>query len=276
MKTVLVTGCSTGIGKITAQGLREKGYHVIATVRKPEDTQWLKQQGISVFMMDYADAESVLKAATDILEHTGGTLDAVFHNGAYGQPGAVEDLSRDVIEKQFASNVFGWMQLTNLILPVMRKQGHGTIIFNSSLLGIVTLPFRGAYNASKYALEGFADTLRMELLDSPINVVLIEPGPIASEFRANSLVKLEENIDVENSVHRDLYLNVLKRLKTKGPAVPFTLPAEAVLAKVEQALMAKRPRPRYYVTFPTYLFGFFKRVLPTSWLDRVLTKLGGS
>lgn len=276
MKTVLVTGCSTGIGKITAQGLQEKGYHVLATVRKPEDTECLEQQGIKVFIMDYADAESVSVAAEAVLKHTGGKLDAVFHNGAYGQPGAVEDLSRDVIEKQFASNVFGWMQLTNLILPVMRKQGHGTIIFNSSILGIVTLPFRGAYNASKYALEGFADTLRMELLDSPINVVLIEPGPIESQFRANSLLKLEEHIDVDNSVHKALYLNVLKRLKIKGPAAPFTLPAEAVLKKVEKALTATRPKPRYYVTFPTYLFGFFKRILPTSWLDRVLTKLGGS
>lgn len=276
MKTVLVTGCSTGIGKITAQGLSGRGYHVIATVRKPADAYLLEEQDIRVFIMDYADAKSVAKAAADILEYSEGKLDAVFHNGAYGQPGAVEDLSRDVIEQQFAANVFGWMQLTNLLLPVMRKQGHGTIIFNSSLLGIVTLPFRGAYNASKFALEGFADTLRMELLDSPINVVLIEPGPIASQFRANSLVNLEANIDYENSVHKELYLKVLKRLKTKGPAVPFTLPAEAVLAKVEKALTAKRPQPRYYVTFPTYLFGFFKRVLPTRWLDRVLTKLGGS
>lgn len=276
MKTVLVTGCSTGIGKITAQGLRKKGYHVLATVRKPEDAECLEQQQIIVFIMDYADAESVSTAAKQILLQTGGTLDAVFHNGAYGQPGAVEDLSRDVIEKQFAANVFGWIQLTNLLLPVMRQQGHGTIVFNSSLLGIVSLPFRGAYNASKYALEGFADTLRMELLDSPINVVLIEPGPIKSQFRANSLVKLEENIDVENSVHKGLYLNVLKRLKTQGPAVPFTLPAESILHKMEKILTTKRPAPRYYVTFPTYLLGLLKRTLPTRWLDRVLNKVGGS
>ena len=276
MKNVLVTGCSSGIGYCVAKGLKERGYKVFATARKDEDIQRLETEGLTVIALDYADAESVDDCANELILRTNNEIYAVFHNGAYGQPGAVEDLTRAVLEEQFASNVFGWIQLTNRLIPFMRQVNEGRIIFNSSVLGLVSLPYRGAYNASKYAIEGFADTLRLELASTDIKVSLIEPGPVESKFRENSLIKLKENIQIESSFHRDKYRAVLKRLEIIGPAVPFTLPPEAVLKKVEHALASNAPKAHYYVTFPTYLFGYLKRILPAKWLDKVMLQVGGN
>ncbi|MEA2094340.1 MAG: SDR family NAD(P)-dependent oxidoreductase, partial [Pseudomonadota bacterium] len=192
----------------------------------------------------------------------------------YGQPGAVEDLSRDVLRTQFETNLFGWHELTNRIIPIMRQQGHGRIIHNSSVLGFVALPFRGAYTASKYALEGLADTLRLELRGTDIHVSLVEPGPIESRFRANAFAAYQHNINPETSVHRDQYLRMEQRLTKEGPAVPFTLPPEAVLKKVIHALESRRPKARYYVTFPTYLFAVLKRLTTQRALDRILLRAG--
>jgi short-subunit dehydrogenase len=205
---------------------------------------------------------------------TNGNLYALFNNGAFGLPGAVEDLSRESLKVQFETNVFGWLELTNLVIPIMRKQGFGRIIQNSSVLGFVAMPFRGAYNASKYAIEGLSDTLRLELKGSNIFISLIEPGPITSQFRANAVKAMLLHIDIENSIHREKYLDVLERLNKKGSAVPFTLPPEAVLKRVIYALETKKPKPRYYVTFPTYLFGFLKRLLSNRLLDTLLIKAG--
>jgi short-subunit dehydrogenase len=274
MHTVLVTGCSSGIGYCVAKGLKARGYNVYATARKQEDVDHLISEGFKCLKLDYADSESVQDLANELMLLIGCNLYAVFHNGAYGQTGAVEDLSRETMEKQFAANVFGWMELNNRLIVMMRQNNRGRIIFNSSLLGIVSLPFRGAYNASKYAIEGFADTLRLELRDTGIKVSLIEPGPIESKFRANSLIALKENIDIKGSVHRDLYKKNIARLEKKRAAVPFTLPAEAVLKKVIHALESPNPKARYYVTFPTYLFGTLRRLLPTKWLDNLLSKVG--
>jgi NAD(P)-dependent dehydrogenase (short-subunit alcohol dehydrogenase family) len=273
-KSVLITGCSSGIGLSVATGLHDKGYRVFATARKSADVERLSAAGLESLRLDLADPASIRAAVEDILERTAGTLDALFNNGAYGQPGAVEDLSRDVLRAQFETNLFGWHELTNLVLPVMRRQGHGRIIQNSSVLGFVALRFRGAYNASKYALEGLSDTLRLELAGSGIHVSLIEPGPIASHFRENAFKAYQRNINPDTSVYRDYYLRMEERLTRQGPAVPFTLPPEAVLEKVLHALESRHPRARYYVTFPTYLFGFLKRVLSTRLLDRVLNKVG--
>jgi NAD(P)-dependent dehydrogenase (short-subunit alcohol dehydrogenase family) len=226
--------------------------------------------------LDLDDPGSIQQAFEEIMHRTGGELYALFNNGAYGLPGAVEDLSRDALRAQFETNVFGWLALTNLVLPIMRKQGYGRIIQNSSVLGFAAMPFRGAYNASKYAIEGLSDTLRLELMDTQIFVSLIEPGPIATQFRANALKALQKYINIDNSFHREKYRAVLSRLNKQGPAVPFTLPPEAVLKRVIHALEANHPRPRYYVTFPTYLFGFLKRILSTRFLDRLLAKAGNS
>jgi short-subunit dehydrogenase len=274
MYTVLVTGCSSGIGYCVAKGLKARGYNVYATVRKQEDMERLISEGFKCLLLDYADSESVQDLANELMLLIGSELYAVFHNGAYGQAGAVEDLSRETLEKQFAANVFGWMELNNRLIVMMRQNNRGRIIFNSSVLGLISLPFRGAYNASKYAIEGFADTLRLELRDTGIQISLIEPGPIESQFRANSLVALKENINIEGSVHRDLYKKGIARLEKKGPVAPFTLPPEAVLKKVIHALESPNPKARYYVTFPTYLFATLRRLLPTKWLDKILSKVG--
>jgi NAD(P)-dependent dehydrogenase (short-subunit alcohol dehydrogenase family) len=273
-KTVLITGCSSGIGYCVAKGLQQRGYRVFATARRPESVEALGAEGFESLQLDLDDPASIRQAVDEILYRTQGELYALFNNGAFGLPGAVEDLSRDAIRAQFETNFFGWLELTNQVLPVMRNQGYGRIIQNSSVLGFVAMPFRGAYNATKFAIEGMSDTLRLELTGTDIHVSLVEPGPILSRFRANALAALQQYIDVEHSVHRERYQRVLQRLNKEGPAVPFTLPPEAVLKKVIHALEARKPRARYYVTFPTYLFGYLKRLLPTKTLDRLLRLAG--
>ncbi|MCF6211447.1 MAG: SDR family oxidoreductase [Gammaproteobacteria bacterium] len=269
-KSILISGCSSGIGLCVARGLRERGYQIIASARRQEDVEKLRHEGFSAIRLDLDDSESIRQAVRETLTITGGGLYALFNNGAYGQPGAVEDLSRDTLRAQFESNLFGTVELTNQLIPVMRRQGFGRILQNSSVLGIISLPYRGAYNASKYALEGITDTLRLELHGSGIHVSLIEPGPIESRFRANAFAMYKKHIDAEHSAHRDTYRRMEKRLQKAGPAAPFTLPPEAVLKKVIHALESPRPQPRYYVTVPTWLFGILRRLLSTRMLDRVL------
>ena len=269
-KSILITGCSSGIGLCVAEGLQRRGYRVFATARKAQDVTALDAKGLESLELDLSESASIQRAIDEILERTGGGLDALFNNGAYGQAGAVEDLSREILRAQFETNLFGTVELTNRVIPVMRRQGHGRIIMNSSLLGLATLPYRGAYAASKFALEGLTDTLRLELRDSGIQVSLIEPGPIKSRFRANSLAAFKRTIEIEHSAHRGHYQGVLRRLEKPGPAAPFTLPPEAVLKRVIHALEHPRPKIRYYVTTPTYLLAGLRRLLPYPLLDRVL------
>lgn len=269
-RSVLITGCSTGIGLSCAHGLQQRGYRVFATARDAADVARLSDEGLEALQLDVDDSESIAAALETVLQRTGGKLYALFNNAGFGQAGAVEDLTRDALRAQFETNLFGLVELQNRVLPVMRAQGEGRIIQDSSVLGFVALAYRGAYVASKYAVEGMTDTLRQELHGTNIYPVLIEPGPIESRFRANSLAAFRRNVDYENSVHRDLYAGMLERLEKEGPAVPFTLPPEAVLAKLIKALEARRPKPRYYVTFPTYLFGTLKRLLSDRLMDKVL------
>lgn len=273
-KTILITGCSSGIGYCVAHGLKQRGYRVIATARRQESVDQLNNEGFESMQLDLSESESIQQAFKQIMQLTDGKLYALFNNGAFGLPGAVEDLTRENLKHQFETNVFGWLELTNLVIPVMRNQGFGRIIQNSSVLGFVTMPFRGAYNASKYAIEGLSDTLRLELKNTNIHISLIEPGPIISQFRANAVKAMLQHINIENSVHREKYLGVLERLNKEGPAAPFTLPPEAVLKRVIYALESKKPKPRYYVTFPTYLFGFLKRILSHRQMDAILAKAG--
>ncbi|EXJ12792.1 MULTISPECIES: SDR family oxidoreductase [Nitrincola] len=270
-KSILITGCSTGIGLYCALKLNASGYQVIATARKEEDVQALQAQGLESFVLDLASSESIHAGVERTLALTNGRLDALFNNGAYGQPGAVEDLSRDVLRAQFETNLFGWVELTNAIIPIMRQQKQGRIVMNSSVLGLVAMKYRGAYNASKFALEGITDTYRLELSGSGIGVSLIEPGPIVSDFRKNALRAFQANIDIESSVHTKVYKSVLSRLaSTDEDSTPFTLTPEAVYHVLLHALESERPRPRYYVTKATYLLGYLKRILPTRWMDTVL------
>ena len=272
---IIVTGCSSGIGQCVALGLHARGYPVFATARRTEDVDRLRAQGLQALMLDLDDSRSIREAVQSVLEQTDGQLYALFNNGAYGQPGAVEDLRRDVLRAQFETNLFGTLELTNAVLPVMRRQGFGRIIQNSSILGLIALPYRGAYNATKFALEGLTDTLRLELHGSGIHVSLVEPGPIRSRFRDNALRAFEANIDKVRSAHADAYQGLEARLRKEGAAAPFTLDPDAVLRKVVHALESTNPKIRYYVTFPTYLFGFLRRVLPARLMDKTLLRTGG-
>jgi short-subunit dehydrogenase len=269
-RSILITGCSSGIGYCVAQKLKNRGYSVFATARQPKDVARLQQEGFSSLVLDLADSQSIQNAVQTVLEQTNGQLYALFNNAAFGQPGAVEDLSRDTLRQQFETNLFGTHELTRLIIPIMRRQGEGRIIQNSSILGMVVLPYRGAYNSSKFALEGLSDTLRLELAGSGIHVSLIEPGPITSQFRANAYHLFKQNIDAKNSVHKETYLKIEQRLLATKAVVPFTLQPEAVLKKVIHALESPRPKIRYYVTFPTYLLVILKWLLPYKAMDWVL------
>ncbi len=276
-KSILITGCSTGIGRCVAEGLRDRGYRVFATARKSRDVEDLKNNGFEdALQLDVTDSASIQAAVNIVLERTNGKLYGLFNNGAYGQPGAVEDLPTAVLRAQFETNLFGWHELTCAVLPAMRAAGEGRIIQNSSVLGFIGLPFRGAYNASKYALEGLSDTLRVELHGSGIHVSLIQPGPIASRFRANAMIMFQNNITVEGSPFQKNYEGMIARLNKKGPAAPGTLPPDAVLKRVIHALESSKPKARYPVTWPTYMFAVLKRLLTTRILDRFVRKISSN
>jgi len=274
-KTVLITGCSTGIGYFVAHGLKKEGYNVIATARKIDAVKRLSEEGFTAFQLDLADSASVQSAWKDILVACNGRLYGLFNNGGFGLAGALEDISREALINQFQTNVFGWHELTNLVIPIMRQHNEGRIIQNSSVLGFAAMPYRGAYNASKYAIEGLTDTLRLELSKTNIKLSLIEPGPIRSDFRKNALAAFQHWVDPEHSPHKGNYESLQKRLKMEGDAAPFTLGPDAVLKRVRHALESKNPQVRYYVTFPTYLFGTLKRFLTFSLMDKLMLKVSG-
>ncbi|RZA04300.1 MAG: SDR family NAD(P)-dependent oxidoreductase [Moraxellaceae bacterium] len=269
---VLVTGASSGIGYYCAIALRNEGYKVIASCRRLEDVEHLRKENIESFQMDLSDSDSVQRGVVEFFNISNGEIYALFNNGAYGQPGAVEDLTREALRKQFETNVFGWCELTNLLLPKMISQGFGRIIQNSSVLGLVAMPMRGAYIGSKFAIEGISDTLRLELKGTGVHVTLIEPGPIRSLFRKNALRAFEENVDIDKSRHKVRYEVAINRLKKNGDATRFTMDPDAVFKKLLHALESRSPRARYYVTIPTYVLGFLKRFLSAKMLDKILSK----
>ena len=269
-RSVLITGCSSGIGYVCALGLRERGYRVFATARSPDDVQMLEDKGLEALQLDVADSASIDAAVQQVLSLSDGRLYALFNNAGFGQPGALEDLSREVLRAQFETNVFGLHELTCRVLPAMRAAGEGRIVHNSSILGLISMRFRGAYQSSKYAVEALADTLRQELHDTNIHVSLIEPGPVRSRFRENSYQLFKRHIDTEASPYRDLYEVVERRLAKEKDNGIFTLPETAVLEKLVHALEHPRPKPRYYVTVPTHVLGMLKRMFSSRMLDRVL------
>ena len=271
-KSILITGCSSGIGLDAALTLAKRGYNVFATARLERDVEMLKSKGLSAYQLDLTDSASICKAVLAVLKATGGALDYLFNNGAYGQPGALEDLPTDVLRRQFETNLFGWHELTLQIIPVMRKQGYGRIIQCSSVLGFVSMAYRGAYNASKYALEGLTDTLRLELKAANIDVILLQPGPIETQFRANALEAFNVAIDDGNSVHQREYQHQVARLSSDKMSTGFTLQPSDVTKVLIHALESRRPKLRYRITVPTKLFAIFKRILPTRILDKLLIK----
>ncbi len=273
MRSVLITGCSSGIGLCLAKGLKSKGFRVFATARSQKDVDQLLQQGFESYLLDLSSSDSIIHAMEQICTKTD-ELYGLIHNGAYGQVGALEDISREVLAEQFQTNVFGWHELTNLVLPIMKKNNQGRVVYLSSVLGFVAMPFRGSYNASKFAIEGMVDTLRLELSNTNIQLSLIQPGPIKSEFRANAYKAFVRNVDMDSSTYKTNYQQMIKRLNSKELA-DFTLPAEAVLKCALHALTAKKAKIHYWVTFPTKLFAVLKRLLPSRIMDKILSKAGG-
>lgn len=272
-RAVLITGCSTGIGLCAATTLHKRGYQVYATTRNLHDTNVLSDHGIRSLQLDLDDQQSIEKTLAVVLQETGGKLYGLFNNGGFGQTGAVEDVPTDALRAQFETLVFGWHELTRQVIPVMRRQGYGRIVQNSSVLGFAAMPYRGAYNAAKFAIEGLSDTLRLELRGTDIHVSIIQPGPIRSKFRENARVKFEDHIDAMNSVHATAYRETISRLATQGDANRYTLGPEAVVDKLIHALEHKVPRSRYRVTTPTIAFAVAKRLFPTSVLDRILSRV---
>ena len=272
-RSVLITGCSSGIGLDAARTLHKRGWRVFATCRQEVDCDRLRAEGLESFRLDYADEASIAEAVAETLRRTGGTLDALYNNGAFACPGAVEDLPRGALREIFEVNLFGYHDLTRRLIPAMRAQGHGRIINCSSVLGLVGITWRGAYVATKFAMEGLTDVLRIEMKGTGIEVILIEPGPIATKIRENAVPHFEKWVDWETSARREQYVNLRGRLydkKVKKDA--FELGPEAVTLKLIHALEHRRPKPRYYVTTPTYLMGFARRILPTRALDWVIAK----
>lgn len=272
-KTILITGCSSGIGLDAARGLKARGWRVFATCRQEADCARLQAEGLESFALDYADEDSIAAAVDRVRDLTGGRLDALYNNGAFACPGAVEDLPRGALREIFETNLFGYHDLTRRVIPMMRAQGGGRIVNCSSVLGLVAMKWRGAYVATKFAMEGLTDVLRIEMAGTGIEVILIEPGPITSRIRENAVPHFEKWIDWEASARAPEYKALLGRLyeaKTKPDA--FELPASAVTKVLVRALESRRPRPRYYVTTPTWIMGTARRLLPTRALDWLIAK----
>jgi NAD(P)-dependent dehydrogenase (short-subunit alcohol dehydrogenase family) len=273
MRTILITGCSSGIGLASALAMQARGWRVMATCRQPADCDRLRGLGLESFPLDYADPASVAAGAAEALARTGGRIDALFNNGAIAIPGAVEDLPREALASIFQTNLFGVHDLTRRLIPAMRAQGHGRIVNCSSVLGLVALRWRGAYVATKFALEGLTDVLRLEMADTPLHVILIQPGPVTSRIRANSIPHFERWIDWQASPRADQYRDgLLRRLyQARGPD-RFEKPPEAVAATLIRALEARRPRARYRVTTPTHAMALARRLLPDRLLDALLAR----
>jgi len=271
-KTILITGCSTGIGYDAAHGLRNRGWRVFAACRKAQDCDRLRAEGFDSPRMDYNDEDSLRDGLAEVLDATGGTLDALFNNGAYAIPGPVEDIPTEALRTIFQSNLIGWHDLTRQVIPVMRAQGHGRIVQCSSVLGFVAMKWRGAYVSTKFALEGLTDALRLEMAETGIKVSIIDPGPIETDFRKNAIKEFERWIDWENSARADQYRASLLTQLYEGSSGGPQWPASTVTKKLIHALENPRPKPRYYVTTPTYAMGVARRILPTRTLDWLVSK----
>ena len=271
MQNIVITGCSTGIGLATAQYLKSLNYKVYPTARDEKDIEALLSMGFEhVLKLDVREKDDIAKVIAFVIKEDG-KIDTWFNNAGFGQAGALEDIETEVLREQFETNVFGLHECTRQLIPIMRQQGHGKIIQHSSVLGIISLFGRGTYNASKYAIEGLTDTLRLELHDTNIYPVLLNTGPITSDFRKNAMQKLQQNVNIENSVFHDYYKKSLAAKKSK---VPFNEEAISVAKVVHKIIMAKKPEPRYYITKATYLLAYLKRILSTALLDKILLKVG--
>jgi NAD(P)-dependent dehydrogenase (short-subunit alcohol dehydrogenase family) len=273
-KSVLVTGCSSGIGLATARLLRDRGWAVLPTARKPEDMDRLRSEGFNPVQLDVTDSAAIHQTANDVLRLFGGRLGALVNNAGYGQPGAMEDMTRDAMREQFEVNVFGLQELTNQLVPAFRRQGYGRIVNVSSVLGRISIPFMGIYSASKYAVEAMSDAMRVELWNSGIAVSLVEPGPIETAFRKTSKDRaLGQQEHFGRSHFEKYYREQVSKAETKEKLTHvFMLPPEAVARKILHALESPRPRRRYPVTAVAYVIEFLRHFVPDGLIDRVMSR----
>lgn len=271
-KSILITGCSSGIGYDAAHTLRARGWQVFAACRKAEDCARLREDGFESPLIDYEDETTIAAGLDEVLRTTDGRLDALFNNGAYAIPGPVEDVPTAALRTIFEANLIGWHDLTRRVIPVMRARDTGRIVQCSSVLGLVSMKWRGAYVATKFALEGLSDALRLEMADTGIRVSVIDPGPIDTPFRENAIRQFEKWIDWKESARAEQYRASLLDQLYKGGSSGPQWPASAVTAKLVHALESPRPKPRYYVTAPTYAMAALRRLLPARALDWVLSK----
>jgi short-subunit dehydrogenase len=270
VQNIVITGCSTGIGFATANYLKAKGVKVYPTARKREDVERLRALGFEeAMLLDVREASHITHVIERVMEQDG-RIDVWFNNAGFGQAGALEDIPTKALRAQFETNVMGLHEASRQLIPLMRAQGGGKIIQHSSVLGIVSLFGRGAYNASKYAVEGLSDTLRLELKGSGVFVSLLNTGPIESDFSKNAVAKLKENVDIEHSYFKEAYDKSLKGINKK---VPFKEGANSVAEVVYAIMRSPKPKPRYYITKATYLLGYLKRILSTTLLDKILLKV---
>ncbi|MGY9049062.1 hypothetical protein P775_05260 [Puniceibacterium antarcticum] len=271
-KSILITGCSSGIGLDAARTLSQRGWRVFASARSAEACAMLKGEGLVGLHIDYEDPATFAPALVTLLEQTGGTLDALFHNGAYAIAGPLEDIPGDGMRAIFQANLIGWHELSNLVIPVMRRQGKGRIVMNSSVLGLVAVKWRGAYVATKFALEGLSDVLRQEMAETGIKVILIEPGPIETDFRKNAILQFEKWVDWKTSARAEQYRASLLDQLYKGSAKNPQWPASAVTDALIHALEKPRPKARYHVTTPTKIAALMRRLVSTRMLDRLVSR----
>lgn len=272
-KTILITGCSSGIGHDAAIALSKRGHQVVASCRKESDCQVLEALGLETVLLDVNHTASIQAGFVKVLEKTSGRLDVLINNAGYGQMGALEDIPREVLREQFETNVFGLLEMSQQVIPIMRQQKNGRIINISSVLGIISMPFRGAYNASKYAVEGLTDTLRLELKQSGIDVICIQPGPIVSRFRDNSIDRSLQEIDKERSFFKLNYQRMLGEFRQNKNQSLFTKSTDAVITKLIHAIESKHPKVKYPVTFPAHLFSLLKRCLSSKMLDWFISRI---
>jgi NAD(P)-dependent dehydrogenase (short-subunit alcohol dehydrogenase family) len=271
-RSVLVTGCSSGIGLATARLLRDRGWAVLPTARKPEDIQQLRSEGFNPVTLDVTDSAAIEQTANDVLRLLGGNLGALVNNAGYGQPGAMEDITRDAMREQFEVNVFGLQELTNQLIPAFRRQGYGRIVNVSSVLGRISIPFMGIYSASKFAVEAMSDAMRVELWNSGVAVSLVEPGPIETAFRKTSKDRaVGQQAHFERSHFEKYYREQAEQLGARKKLTHiFMMSPEAVARKIQHALESPRPRRRYPVTPVAHMIEFLRRFVPDGVIDRIM------
>ena len=270
-KPVLITGCSTGIGRATAELLASDGWNVYASARRQESIEDLKASGAKTLALDVNDESSMASAVAEV-EGDGGSVGALVNNAGYSQSGAIESVPMDSVRKQFDTNVFGLMRMCQLVLPGMRRAGSGRIVNVSSMGGKLVFPGGGVYHGTKHAVEAISDALRFEVAGFGVDVVVIEPGLIKTEFGETAAGSISEaeadgpyakfNADVARATS-EAY---------EGPMAKLGGGPKTVAAKIEKALTARRPHTRYKVTPSAGMIMGLRRAMT----DRMWDRFAGS